>query len=116
AAMWRLQRLGDPDISPDCRLAVVPVPQFDVTKNKGKTHLGLGPTTPGKSRRLTPSASSASSPGWSPDVEMIAFVAKRGEDKQQQLYVIAVDGGEARRVTNVPTGVIAPKCFPDSKW
>ena len=54
-------------------------------------------------------------PAWSPDGELIAFVSKRGEDKQPQLYVIPVNGGEARRVTNVPTGVIAPKWFPDSK-
>ena len=50
-------------------------------------------------------AASDSSPAWSPDGELIAFVSKRGEDKQPQIYVIAVDGGEARRVTNVPTGV-----------
>ena len=115
AAMWQLQRLGDPDISPDGRLAVVPVTRFDVDKNKGDTDLWLVPTKPGKARQLTSSGGSASSPVWSPDGEMIAFVGKRGEDKQQQLYVIAVDGGEARRVTNVPTGVIAPKWFPDSR-
>lgn len=115
AAMWQLQRLGDPDISPDGRLAVVPVTRFDVEKNKAETDLWLVPTKPGKARQLTTSAGSATTPVWSPDGETIAFVAKRGEDKQQQLYVIAVDGGEARRVTNLPTGVIAPKWFPDSK-
>lgn len=115
ASMWQLQRLGDPDISPDGRLAVVPVTRYDVGKNTGETDLWLVPTKPGKARQLTTSASTAASPVWSPDGEMIAFVGKRGEDKQQQIYVIAVDGGEARRVTNVPTGVIAPKWFPDSK-
>ena len=34
--------------------------------------------------------------------------------RETQIYVIAVDGGEARRVTNVPTGATAPKWFPDS--
>ncbi len=115
AAMWQLQRLGEPDISPDGRLAVVPVTRHDIDENKGETDLWLVPTKPGKARQLTSSAGSASSPAWSPDGEMIAVVAKRGDDKQQQLYVIAVNGGEARRVTNVPTGVIAPKWFPDSR-
>ncbi len=114
-AMWQLQRLGTPDISPDGRLSVVPVTRYDVDKNKGDTDLWLVPTKPGKARQLTTSGGSASSPVWSPDGEMIAFVGKRGDDKQQQLYVIAVNGGEARRVTNVPTGVIAPKWFPDSR-
>lgn len=48
SSMWQLQRLGDPDISPDGRLAVVPVTRFDVDKNQGDTHLWLVPTKPGK--------------------------------------------------------------------
>src|SRR5690606_37771800 len=47
-AMWQLQRLGEPDISPDGRLAVVPVTRHDIDKNKGDTDLWLVPTKPGK--------------------------------------------------------------------
>src|SRR4051812_7492113 len=79
AAMWQLQRLGEPDISPDGRLAVVPVTRYDVDKNKGETELWLVPTKPGKARQLTSSSGSAASPAWSPDGEMIAFVGKRGD-------------------------------------
>lgn len=114
-AMWQLQRLGDPSISPDGRLAVVPVTRYDIEENEGKTDLWLVPTKPGKARQLTSDAASDSSPVWSPDGQRIAFVSKRGNDKQPQVYVIRVDGGEAQRVTNVPTGVIAPKWFPDSR-
>ncbi len=51
----------------------------------------------------------------SPDGKWIAFVSKRGDDAESQVYVIAVDGGEARRVTNIPTGASVPKWFPDSR-
>jgi dipeptidyl aminopeptidase/acylaminoacyl peptidase len=50
----------------------------------------------------------------SPDGKWIAFVSKRGDDAESQIYVIAIDGGEARRVTNLPTGASIPKWFPDS--
>ena len=114
-AMWRFKRLGQPSIAPDGRLAVLPVTTYDIEKNIGLTDLWLVPTKPGKARQLTSDAASDSSPAWSPNGELIAFVSKRGEDKEPQLYVIPVGGGEARRVTNVPTGVMAPKWFPDSR-
>jgi dipeptidyl aminopeptidase/acylaminoacyl peptidase len=114
-AMWRLKRLGAPAISPDGRLAVVPVTTYDIEKNQGHSDLWLAPTKTGKPRQLTRATTGDHSPAWSPDGELIAFVSKRGEDKQPQIYVIAVAGGEARRVTNVPTGAAAPKWFADSR-
>ena len=45
----------------------------------------------------------------------IAASACGSDDKESQLYVISTGGGEATRVGNVPTGVSAPKWFPDSR-
>jgi dipeptidyl aminopeptidase/acylaminoacyl peptidase len=112
---WTLKRLGDPSISPDGKLAVVPVTSFDMTENKGFTDLWLVPTQGGPARQLTSDKANDTGPVFSPDGKLIAFLSKRGDDKENQIYVIPVDGGEARRVTNVPTGVAVPKWFPDSK-
>ena len=84
-------------------------------KNKGDADLWLVPTKPGKARQLTSDAGSDSAPAWSPDGELIAFVSKRGEDKQAQLYVIPVDRRRSTPRDQRATGVIAPKWFPDSK-
>ena len=113
--MWTLDRVGTPALSADGRFAVVPVTRYDVAENKGFTDLWLLPTAGGPARQLTSDPAPDTQPVFSPDGKWIAFISKRGEDKQNQVYVIAADGGEARRVTNVPTGVEAPKWFPDSR-
>ena len=114
-AAWNMQRLGNPSISPDGKLAVVPVSTADMAENKITTDLWLVPTAGGDARQLTSDKANDTSPMFSPDGKHIAFVSKRGDDKENQIYVIPVDGGEARRVTQVPTGAGAPKWFPDSK-
>lgn len=113
-AIWRFQRIGDPSLSPDGRLAVASVTRYVQSENKGYTDLWLFPTDGGAPRQLTADLAGDSDARFSPDGRWIAFVSKRGEDKQGQIYVIAVDGGEARRVTDVPTGAFAPRWLPDS--
>jgi dipeptidyl aminopeptidase/acylaminoacyl peptidase len=113
--MWALKRLGDPAITPDGTLAVLPVTSYDMTENKGLTDLWLVPVAGGPARQLTSDKASDTQPTVSPDGKWIAFISKRGDDTESQIYVIAVDGGEARRLTNIPTGVSVPKWFPDSK-
>lgn len=114
-AMWSLDRLGTPAVSPDGRLAVVPVTRYDIPENKALTDLWLIPMAGGPARQLTSDPASDSQPAFSPDGKWIAFVSRRGDDKANQIYVIAIDGGEARRVTNVPTGAEVPRWFPDSR-
>lgn len=113
--MWQLKRIGVTAISPDGKLAVYDVKSFDTENDKGESDLYLVPTAGGKPQRLTSSKGNETEPTWSPDGRLIAFIAKRGDDKQSQVYVIAANGGEATRVSDVPTGVASPKWFPDSK-
>ncbi len=113
--MWQLKRTGAPAISPDGKFAVYGVTRYDAENDKGDADLYRVPTAGGKPERLTSMKGNESEPAWSPDGRYVAFVAKRGDDKQAQLYVIAANGGEATRVGDVPTGVYAPKWFPDSK-
>ena len=113
--MWALERLGDPAITPDGRLAVLPVTRYDISEDKGLVDLWLVPVAGGPARQLTSDKGSDTQPTVSPDGSWVAFVSRRGDDTENQLYVIATNGGEARRVTNLPTGASVPKWFPDSK-
>jgi len=49
-------------------------------------------------------------PRWSPDGYTLAFLSDREKADVFQIYTIALDGGEARRITNVKAGVA------DFKW
>ncbi len=52
--MWAMKRLGDPAITPDGRLAVVPVTTYDIAENKGLTDLWLVPVAGPERRRSAP--------------------------------------------------------------
>ncbi|MFB6219920.1 MAG: prolyl oligopeptidase family serine peptidase [Halolamina sp.] len=65
-------------------------------------------------RQFTVSEGADSQPRWSPDGDRIAFVSNRGKDDDRpQLWLIPVDGGEARQVTEVPAGVQSIAWSPD---
>ena len=113
--LWRLERLGPPTLSPDGRLAAVPVTRYEADKDEGDTDIWVVPTDGGEARRFTTHASRDDAAVWSPDGKLIAFVAKRDDDEENQIYLLPADGGEARRLTEVPTGASAPKWFPDSQ-
>jgi len=115
--LWKLARVGTPALSPDGTRACVPVTTYDMEKNGGSTSLWLLPAKAG--RGAAPSKLTAgdkdSAPVWSPDGRWIAFTAKRTGDDAPQVYVIAPDGGEARRVTSLSTGCSSLRWFPDGK-
>src|SRR5206468_11950811 len=119
-ALWAIRRIGTPTLSPDGAWACSAVTRFDMEKNEGSTSLWLFPTGFGAGRstnraRLLTAGDKDSDPKWSPDGKWIAFTAKRKDDDEPQLYLIAPDGGEAKRLTHVATGCAAPKWFADGR-
>jgi dipeptidyl aminopeptidase/acylaminoacyl peptidase len=112
--LWSIKRIGTPTLSPDGRAACAPVTIYDMEKNEGSTELWLFPTDGRNGRRLT-AGDKETQPVWSPDGKWIAFTAKRKDDDEPQVYLIAPDGGEARRLTSIPTGATGLRWFPDSR-
>ena len=114
ATMWKLQRLGNPVLTPDGRYAIVSLTRFDMELNRGQTDLWRIPVGGGAAEQLTSDPASEADPQVSPDGRWLLFSAKRDDDKVAQLYVLPLTGGEARRVTSMPTGASAAKWFRDS--
>ena len=119
--LWKLERPAQPSLSPDGAQACVSVSAFDMKENQARASLWLLSGFGGAPRRLTSCGEKDGEPRWSPDGRTIAFVAKRpgvaGEkgDEETQVYLIAPDGGEARRLTTMPTGAFGIRWFPDSR-
>ena len=112
--LWAIRRIGPPTLSPDGGTACAAVTSYDMDKNEGHTELWLFPTDGARARRLT-AGDKDSEPCWSPDGRWIAFAAKRKDDEEPQVYLIAPDGGEARRLASVASGALGLRWFADSK-
>ena len=100
ADLYKLKTVFDPQISPDGQLVIFCVRCVDAKTEKKFTNLWLVPTDASAApRQFTVGDHNDSQPRWSPDGSQIAFLSNRADEKQAQLYLIAVDGGEARPLT-----------------
>src|SRR5436190_3699069 len=91
----RLERITDPQLSPDGRQLAFVQRQTDMDANKGRTSLWLLDLAPRRAapRRLTGGKASDSSPRWSPDGRALYFISTRSGSGQ--VWRIATPGGGA---------------------
>jgi dipeptidyl aminopeptidase/acylaminoacyl peptidase len=110
-----------PEISPDGKRVVYEVSRTNWEDNAFERDLWIVETATGEGHQLTASKKSSTNAAWSPDGRWIAFLSDRpGQisgtpEGKKQIYVIAADGGEARQLTKVETGVNILAWSPDSK-
>ena len=108
--LWEMKRIGSPVISPDGRWVVAPVTRYTTDDDKSHTDLWLFATDGSVERQLTVSGFADGQPAFSPDGSQLAFISRRDQDDSSQIYLLPVkEPGEATRLTEVPTGVSAPK-------
>jgi dipeptidyl aminopeptidase/acylaminoacyl peptidase len=120
--LFRFQRISDPQISPDGLLVAYVLTVVNLEKNETASTIWLAPTTSnpswppaaGTPRQLTATTKKDKHPRWSPDGKQILFESNRSGDNQ--LWVIAVDGGEARQVTSIASEAATAIWSPDGQW
>jgi dipeptidyl aminopeptidase/acylaminoacyl peptidase len=103
--LYDLQFTEDPQFSPAGQhIAFVKV-TIDKIGNKYERHIWLASLTEAKPRlrQFTFGSKSDTSPRWSPDGNTLAFVSAR--NGKAQIFLIGLDGGEARAITSLPNGV-----------
>lgn len=112
--IWKIERIGAPIIAPQGGHVVAPVTRYNMQTDRGETRLWLFSTEGNVQRPLTSEGQRASNAVFSPDGSQLAFISQRGDDQAGQVYVMPMDGpGEAKRVTDVPTGVSGLKWVGD---
>ncbi len=110
--------IADPNVSPDgSTVAFVRVTVNEKDNRYESSIYGVPVDGSSAPRRLT-SGIRDTGPRWSPDGKQLAFVRsidKDGKAQPAQIYLLAMDGGEARPLTDVPRGASNPTWSPDGK-
>jgi dipeptidyl aminopeptidase/acylaminoacyl peptidase len=108
--------VADPQITPDgSTISFVRVVVND-QKDDYETSIWLVPASGAEPPRRLTSGTRDSSPRWSPDGRQLAFlraIERDGRPQPPQIYLLALDGGEARAITDVARGASAPIWSPD---
>jgi dipeptidyl aminopeptidase/acylaminoacyl peptidase len=108
----KLQRVSEPQISPDGKWVAYTTAVPDLEANRNASNIWLVATSGGEAIQLTQSGKD-SSPLWSPDGKTIAFVSGRSGDSQ--VYLLSMEGGEPHPLTKLSTGADLAKWSPDGK-
>ena len=122
--------VGDPQLSPDGAQVAFVRTTVDAEDNSYRSRIHVvAADGSGSPRPLTGGPKRDAAPRYSPDGRYLAFVSDRDADRApdggateederklgSQIYLLPLDGGEARRVTAIPGGVEDPTWSPDSR-
>src|SRR5713226_3183669 len=110
--MIKLHRIAEPKVSPNGKWVAYTVTTPDMETNRGVSNIWVVATTGGAAMQVTQSGHD-SSPAWSPDGKTLAFLSSR--DGNSQVYLLSMEGGEAKKLTTLSTGADLFQWSPDGK-
>ncbi len=100
--LYHFQLVTDPQLSPNGKHIIFGLQRVDRKSEKKYINLWLMPADGSADpRQFTYGDHNDTQPRWSPDGRSIAFLSNRKDEKQTQLYVIPLNGGEARPLTSL---------------
>jgi dipeptidyl aminopeptidase/acylaminoacyl peptidase len=125
--------ISDPQISPDGKLVAYVVTKIDRAQNRRNSTIWMAATDNNRAPwQFTTAPQSSTSPRWSPDGKSLAFLSSRpaeltpatapsagtasagtADTPKAQVYLLSMNGGEAKRLTNLKNGVTIIRWSPD---
>ncbi len=111
SALLKIQRIGDPQLSPDGKTVAFAVSTPDFDGNRSAHSVWTVPLEGGAPRRL---ADLASRPRWSPDGKRIYYVSTSGDSSQ--IWSMNPDGSGATQITHISTEADGETVSGDGKY
>ena len=118
--LYAFRWIASPQISPNGAKIVYTLVTVNAKHDNYETSLWIVPASGGAARPLT-AATRDSSARWSPDGRTLAFLRapeqkdKDGKPQPAQIYLLSMDGGEARPLTDIPKGAGGLAWAPDGQ-
>ena len=111
-----MNRLSDPQVSPDGKHIVYVLRETDLEADKGRTDLWLMPSDgSSEARRLTSFEGGDSHPRWAPDSQSVFYLTGQSSSSQVWRAEVGADGDEPKQVTELPLDVSGFTLSPDGK-
>ena len=110
-AMMRLQRIDDPQLSPDGKTVAFTVQTVDLTSNTKPIQIYTVPVDGGAPQMITHEGGSNTRPRWMQDSKRILFVSDRSSGSQ--VWSMNADGSDPKPVTNISTEATDVTVSPD---
>jgi dipeptidyl aminopeptidase/acylaminoacyl peptidase len=113
ADLYRVKGVAEPALAPDGRSVAFAMTTTDLPAIKRQTNIWRVDADGKNARALTVTDKRDSSPVFSPDGTVLAFLSTRAGDPQ--VFFLPTGGGEAEKKTDVPGGVGAFRFTPDGR-
>ena len=114
--LFKFTWIADPQISPDGTTVAFVRVTVNEKENRYESSLFTVASAGGDAPRRLTSGIRDTAPRWAPDGKRLAFVRavdKDGKVQPPQIYLLAMDGGEARAITDGAGGAGNPVWSPD---
>ena len=112
-ALLKLQRIADPQLSPDGKTIAFTVATVDLTANKKPQQIWIVPLEGDIPARPITNTGSNERPRWTPDSKSILFTSTRSGS--QQIWMMDADGGGNKQITNLASEASGATIAADGK-
>ncbi len=113
--LYRFRLLSDPQVSPNGKNVAFVLTRLRKKQDDYASNIWIVPTDKSvEARKFTGSDKRDYNPRWSPDGGELGFISTRSG--KPQVWIIRLDGGEARQLTRMKRGVGEFEWSTDGRW